>query len=168
MRGFRRGDGLYEVEGHLTDRKPFDFIPSSGGDVVPAHTPVHDMSVRLVFDDQMIVREVHAFSASTPYAACPAAAPALQKLKGLPIAAGWSREVRSRLAGAQGCTHLVEIVVQLATAAYQSMTTVRANQPLAVDSEGRPLKIDSCYAYRTEGELVKLQWPRWHRPSDAR
>ena len=45
MRGYRRSDGLLEVEGRVTDRKPNDFTPYSGGRHVPAGVPVHDMGV---------------------------------------------------------------------------------------------------------------------------
>ena len=62
MRGYRRSDGLYEVEGQLTDRKPHDFQPASGGRPARAGEPIHDMGVRLVFDDDMTVREVQTFT----------------------------------------------------------------------------------------------------------
>lgn len=70
MRGFRRSDGLYEFEGRVVDRKPHDF-EAIGGRLVPAHEAIHDMAVRLVFDDRMVVHDVRTFTAAAPYAICP-------------------------------------------------------------------------------------------------
>jgi hypothetical protein len=164
MRGFRRSDGLFEVEGRVVDRKPHDFEPLFGQSV-PAGTPMHDMGVRLVFDENMVVCDVQTFTDAAPYEACPAGGLALQELKGLRMTSGWSREVRSRLAGARSCTHLVELLVPLATVAFQSLSALRRGQPDHLDATGQPTKIDSCYAYAAEGELVRQRWPTFHRPA---
>jgi hypothetical protein len=164
MHGYRRSDGLYEVEGRVTDRKPQDFTPASADHTVPANEPIHDMGVRLVFDETMVVREVHTFTNSAPYDVCPEGGRALQSLKGVRIAAGWSSEVRSRLSGARSCTHLMELLIPLATTAIQSMSALRSGQPEALDATGRPKKIDSCYAYSAERELVLRRWPQFFRP----
>lgn len=46
MRGYGWSDGLYEVEGRVTDTRPNDFLPGGMGKMVPANEPIHDMSVR--------------------------------------------------------------------------------------------------------------------------
>jgi len=164
MRGYRRSDGLYEVEGRVTDRKAEDFTPASGGRPVPAGEPVHDMGVRLVYDDRMVVHDVQTFTRAAPYPVCPEAGRALQSIKGLRMTGGWGREVRARLGGARGCTHLMELLMPLATTAFQTLGGTRAGQPERVDATGRPLKIDSCYAYAAGGELVRQRWPQFFRP----
>jgi Protein of unknown function (DUF2889) len=90
MRGFRRSDGLFEVEARVVDRKPHDFEPIFG-QPVPAGSPMHDMGVRLVFDDNMVVHDVQTFTDAAPYEVCPAGGLALQELKGLRMTRGWSR-----------------------------------------------------------------------------
>lgn len=165
MRGYRRSDGLFEIEGRVVDRKPFDFTPASGNHTVPAHRPIHDMGVRLVFDDAMVVREVQTFTDAAPYEVCPWGGQALQAMKGVRIAAGWSSEVRNRLAGARSCTHLMELLLPMATTAIQSMSAMRIGRPDALDANGRPKQIDSCYAYAAERDLVKRRWPQFHRPA---
>jgi Protein of unknown function (DUF2889) len=163
MRGFRRSDGRFEVEARVTDRKPNDFTPASGDKTVLANAPIHDMGVRLVFDEAMVVHDVQTFTNAAPYDICPEGGQALQSIKGLRIAAGWSGEVRSRLSGARSCTHLMELLIPLATTAIQSMSAVRVGQPEALDATGRPKKIDSCYAYSAERELVLRRWPQFYR-----
>jgi hypothetical protein len=168
MRGFRRSDGLYEVEGRVVDRKPHDSTPPSGGRFVPAHEPIHDMGVRLVFDEDLTIHGVQTLTLASPYAPCPEGGRALQSLKGVRMASGWSREVRSRLGGARSCTHLMELLIPLATTAIQSLTVPRRGRPDTLDASGRPIKIDSCYAYAAERELVLTRWPQFHRPTSSK
>jgi hypothetical protein len=163
--GFRRSDGLFEVEGHLTDRKSHDFAPPSGLRVVPANEPIHDIGLRVVFDLDMIVLAVGTTIRAYPYRECPGGGESLQALVGLRIGAGWSGEVRKRLPPGDTCTHLREILIPLATAAIQAVNPLRAQAQLeATDASGKPLKIDSCYAYGAARELVLQRWPAFHRP----
>lgn len=85
------------------------------------------------------------------------------------MARGWSREVRARLGGARSCTHVMEILIPLATADYQSLG-LPARGPAGDAGCRRPasLQIDSCYAYAAEGEVVLRRWPRFHPQSGAR
>jgi hypothetical protein len=165
MRGYRRNDGLYEVEGRVTDRKADDFTPASDGYYVAAGEAVHDMGVRLVFDERLVVHEVQSFTRAAPYRQCPEAGPSLQAIKGLRMTSGWGREVRTRLGGAQSCTHLMELLMPLATVAYQTLGGTPPGRPEPVDANGRPVKIDSCYAYAAERELVHQRWPAYARPA---
>ena len=162
MRGYRRSDGLYEVEGRVTDRKPHDFTSPNGFKRVPADQPIHDMGVRLVFDEHMTVHAVHAFTESAPYDSCFEAPATLQTLVGLRLAAGWSSEVRKRLSGAASCSHLKEILVPMATVAYQTLTMLRSSRPDILNAEGVPVKIDSCYAYSRGRDVVKRKWPGYY------
>lgn len=167
MRGYRRGDGLYEVEGRVVDTKPNDFAPGNGaGKVVPAGAAIHDMGVRLVFDIDLVIRAVETVMDATPFPVCLGGGQALQSLVGVRIGNGWSREVRGRLGGAAACTHIMELLIPMATTAFQTMTTERRGRPEPLDAQGRPRKIDSCYAYAAHTEVVQRRWPEFHRPLD--
>ncbi len=165
MRGWERSDGLYEVEGHVTDQKPYVFTAVSGGKVVPAGEHIHDMGVKLVIDLEMQVLEVSTFTTSAPYHDCMSAGTALQSLKGQRIASGWSSEVRRLLGGAQCCTHLMEILIPMGTAAFQSLTMIRQAQPDKLRANGTPAKVDSCYAYAANREIVMKRWPDFYTGS---
>jgi hypothetical protein len=162
MRGWRRSDGLFEVEGRVTDRKPHDFKVPNGTKVVQANAPLHDMGVKLVFDDNMLVHDVFAFTDAAPYTDCLAAGTTLQTLKGMRIAAGWNAEVTRRLAGANSCTHLMQLLIPMGTTAFQSLTTVRMERPETLNAEGQPIKINSCYAYAADRSLVMHKWPTFY------
>ena len=102
-RSFRRADGLWDVEGRLTDVKPF--LNDFRGEVKPGE-PLHDMWLRLTLDGDFVVRAVEAVTDAGPYALCPAILPSFRKLEGMKIGPGWNRRVRETLGGALGCTHL--------------------------------------------------------------
>src|SRR2546421_650553 len=113
MRGFHRSDGLFEVEGWLTDTKPFDFRPPSDDKVVKAGSPVHDMGVRIVFDEHLVVHDIIAFTDTAPYADCYGAPATLKSLIGLRMVGGWAAEVKKRLSGAASCVHLAGLMVPM-------------------------------------------------------
>ena len=164
MRAFRRKDGLYEVEGRLTDRKPHHFEPwSGGGRSVPAHEPIHDMGVRILFDENLLVLDITTFSDAYPYDICKFGGEALKRLEGLRMTGGWGKEVRERVGAERSCTHLRELLVPLATVAYQALGQVYRDRPLRLDAAGRPVKINSCFAYGDTGTLVQRLWPQFHR-----
>jgi hypothetical protein len=120
------------------------------------------MWVRVTIDDDFVVHDAVAVTDHSPFSMCPEAAGPMTALKGLRIGAGWNAEVRRRLGGAKGCTHLVELLGPLATTAYQSLVHVRLSKPDVVDETGRPVKIDSCYAYASQRDLVRDRWPEFY------
>ena len=126
------------------------------------------MGVRLVFDDQMVVHGVQTFMDAAPYPECQGGGQALRCLIGLRLTSGWSKEVRSRLAGARSFAHLMELLIPPATAVFQSPRAVRRGRPKRVDATGRPAKIDSWYAYGAYRQLVLRRWPEFHRPGPSR
>ena len=158
MRGYRRHDGLYDIEARITDTKTDDIQLSEK--VVPAGERIHDMWLRLTVDEALTVHDALAVTDASPFTICPAAAGALAALKGLRIGPGWSRAVKERLSRADNCTHLVELVAPLATTAFQTLAPLRHSQPDRLDKNGRPLKIDSCYAYSSKREVVLRRWPQ--------
>ena len=54
--GFRRDDGLFDIEGHLTDVKDHDYALLTG--VRAAGDPVHDMWARVTIDRDFVIRAV--------------------------------------------------------------------------------------------------------------
>lgn len=166
-RGFEREDGLFDIEGHVTDWKKYEYERPDGREV-PLGEPVHDMWVRLTIDEDLHVRDVAASTNAAPYAPCFDAAKTLEAVRGLRIAAGWGKEIRKRLGGVKSCTHLVELLGPVATTAYQTLATIRWRKPLPVSSSGRPLKIDSCFAYASDREVVRAFWPEHYTGEDGK
>lgn len=166
LRFYRRRDGLYEVEGRLIDTKSHPFRRQLAEADTPPGVPVHDITVRLVVDDALLVHEATAAMRATPFGVCRGAQDTLAPLKGLRIGAGWNRKVRELLGGAASCTHIGEMLGAMATTAMQGLAPqriARVNEP--GNEEQRRAKVDSCYAYAAEREVVARLWPHLHRPA---
>jgi hypothetical protein len=161
LRGYRRDDGLYDIESRMTDTKSQPLTLQSGR-VVDTGEPIHDMWIRVVIDGELNVVDVVAATDSSPFDICHEATATLQSIKGMRIAAGWTMAVKGRLAGKKGCTHLTEMLLPLATVAFQTLAPVRLAKPAAVDFTGRPLKINTCYAYASDREVVRERWPEFY------
>ncbi len=117
INGYRRSDGLYDIEAHLTDRKSYGMANVDRG-YIEAGEPLHEMWMRLTLDEHMNITAVEAVSDQTPYKLCPSAAPNFARLAGLQIKGGFLREATRLVGGTSGCTHLRELLQQMATTAY--------------------------------------------------
>ena len=159
-RGYRRADGLWDIEGHLVDTKAYDFDNAWRG-AMPAGTPVHEMWLRLTVDDALLVHEVAAATDASPFEICPAILPNFQRLAGVRIGKGWRKDVKERLGGTHGCTHLVELALgALATAAIQTIFPVRARE--TPDPAVKPGHLDTCHALASDGPVVAEHWPDFY------
>jgi len=164
--GYRRSDGLFDIEGRVTDSKTYDF-PNDFRGHIKAGENIHDMSLRLTLNQDLVIHEVEADFESHPYRICPDIAPAFHVLKGLKIGPGWIRKARSLLGKTKGCTHLVELLGPLATVAFQTIVSIRQRQEKepttrAGAKPGRPPQLDSCHAYASDSEVVRKHWPNFY------
>jgi hypothetical protein len=164
MKAYVREDGLYDVEARLVDRKPFAFKRISNPEPLPAGQPLHDLWIRLTIDDQFTVRHVEAASEVTPFSVCKEAESTLVVLVGERIVSGWSKLVKDRLRGVASCTHLVEMLIPIGTTALQGIRGLSSQRYASADANGVPRQLNSCYAYSSHREVVKLVWPQHYRP----
>src|SRR5688572_32742839 len=89
IRGYRRADGLFDVEGHLVDTKPFDFKLAAG--LRPAGEPIHDMWLRITVDRELKIVDAAAAMDGVPYVGdCDRIVPDCRKLVGLAIRPGYA------------------------------------------------------------------------------
>jgi hypothetical protein len=168
MNAYVREDGLFDVEAHLVDTKPFAFERLGSPQPLPAGAPLHDLWVRLTLDTDYVVQAVEAASDVTPYDVCREAETTLGVLVGEKVARGWSATVKERLRGAASCTHLMELLIPLATTALQGIRGLRAKGERRVQPPGAvPVQIDSCYAYGRTREVVRQLWPQHHQARDG-
>lgn len=160
IRGYKRADGLYDVEGHLVDTKPYDFKLAAG--IRPAGEPVHDMWLRITVDRNLHIVDAAAAMDRVPYAgACDAIAPDYRRLVGLAIRPGYLQRVKELFGDVRGCTHVTELAAALATAAFQTMAGQRVQDP-----SQRPFQLDRCHALDATGPTVARYYPRWYKGSE--
>ena len=99
--GYRRADGLWDIEGHLVDTKDYDIDTPWRGPMA-AGEPVHGMWLRITIDDELLIHDCEAVMDDNPYDVCAGAVGSFRRLKGLRIQAGWQGEVRKRVGGRHG------------------------------------------------------------------
>jgi hypothetical protein len=63
--GYKRADGLWDIEAHLSDVKNHDFDLKTG--VRRAGLPVHEMWLRITIDRGLTIRDATASSDAVPY-----------------------------------------------------------------------------------------------------
>jgi hypothetical protein len=163
---YARDDGLWEVEALLTDVKTRD-APMVGG-IRPAGTPIHQLLLRLVVNSRLDILQAGSASEWAPYPGhCSEHGDAYAALAGLNLARGFRKSVQERLAGVRGCTHLTELAQVLPSAVIQGLVgeviDARGDRP----GDAQPFQLDRCHALRTDGEVVRLHYPRWHRQPGA-
>jgi len=159
--GFEREDGCFEVDGHLRDTKAHPVFNRWKGETAP-DTPVHDMWLRLTVDQNLTITAVEAASDSHPFENCPSVVPNFQVLRGLRIAGGFQRTVKELLGNTQGCTHLVDLVGIVATAALQTIAGLRLARLEPGRIPERPVFINSCHGWAADGPVVGALYPKFY------
>jgi hypothetical protein len=160
IQGYKREDGLYDIEGHLVDAKPYDFKLAAG--LRRAGEPVHDMWLRITVDRTLTIVDAAASMDAMPYVGeCNAIEPAYRKLVGLAIRPGFHQRLKELLGGVRGCTHVTELAGMLATAAFQTM----AGQGLQ-DPEKKPFQLNGCHALAETSRVVGRFYPKWYRGTE--
>jgi Protein of unknown function (DUF2889) len=181
IRGYRREDGLYDIEAQLADSKSYGFSNRDRGFVEPGEK-LHHMWLRLTVDESMQIVASEAATDSAPYTVCPQAAPNFARLAGLRIKAGFLREAAHLVGGTAGCTHLRELFQQIATTAFQTINPHKAWREAKARGEadirgtdkldkriaqkmlgGVGSMVDSCLAYAADGPIVRRRWPQLFR-----
>lgn len=165
--GYLRSDGLIDIESSMQD------ISAKGTELLFKRVDpggfIHHMRIQVTVDRELVIQDVQVHSDATPTAFCTDSNASYAALKGLKIGAGFTAKVRALLGGTKGCTHLTELLGPLATTAIQTMHAHhREINPVQAFLEGdeplpRPVFAETCQAYRSDGEALKIIWPLHRR-----
>ena len=164
-RGFLREDGLWDIEGELSDVKTYGFQHSDGRDMPPG-APIHHMAIRLTVDEDMVIRAVATSMDSTPYGECRQGHDPMQQMVGVRLGPGWRQAIEKALGGVRGCTHLRELLFNMATAAYQTVFPWRERERrdagvLPGQNTEPPYHLGRCIAWDQQGALVQRHYPQF-------
>ncbi len=148
------------VEGWLRDERLVPGKTREGRSRPPG--VVHWMAVRFhLGGNPPTILEAEAEMPVTPDPLCPTVADCVKKVIGLPIVAGFSEQVRNRLYGVQGCSHLMHLILAMGPAGLHGYW---AHQGLRKKSRsrisGKKFYLDylinsSCRLWREDGPLVQ-------------
>ncbi len=157
--GYRRKDGLFDIEGRIVDTKPYRFENRDRGGWIEANEALHDMSVRLTIDTSMEVVDAEGVIDSSPYSHCKTVVEVAKNLIGLKIAPGWTKASKAAMGANRGCTHLTELLGPVATTAFQTMHSEKVRS----GDKGwlkKPEKfLNSCYSLSSDSPVVEVHWP---------
>jgi hypothetical protein len=163
VEAFARDDGLWDLDAVLTDVKVQDVTLASG--LRPAGTALHNLSLRITINRELIIVNAEAASDAVPYPGyCDTIGHAYEQLIGLSLMKGFRLGVKQRLSGVLGCTHLSELAQILPTAALQAYANdvIKTRDGDAEDLvPERPFQIEKCHALRADGPAVARYYPRW-------
>ena len=157
---YRRTDGLWDVDGHLTDLAAVPVKNYTGGVIEPG-TPIHDMNIRLTLNETIKIVAVEVSMEAHPYPLCPGILPAYQRLKGETIGRGWHRRVRELFGGVNGCVHIVDLLGPVGTLGFKNVKRDSGQDelPPAERRDDKPYQINTCHALASNGEIVRARWP---------
>jgi hypothetical protein len=171
--GFKRDDGLWDIEGHLTDTKTYT-ISNKWRDKIAVGEPLHEMSIRVTIDDDFLIKDVEAKTENSPFEMCPEITPNYKSLIGIVMGAGWRQSIRQKVGGVAGCTHITELLFPMATVAIQTIGPFKTNasknkiKPQNESSSKRPFVLNTCHAWSTDSIVVKEHEPDFYTGDDVK
>lgn len=163
FRSFEREDGLWDIEGELLDTKAVDLPYANGAGIRKAGEPIHHLFIRVTVSKALVVQAIEAVMDVHPVQGCPGALNAMQRMVGCSMAQGWRKAIEANLAGIAGCTHLRELLQNMATAAFQSIVSAFNTAP-----DQPPAYLGRCTGWQFDGPAVMQYYPQfagWHIPN---
>jgi len=167
-RGYDREDVLWDIEAELTDVKTYTFqVPNERP--FPKQEPIHGLSIRVTLDDQMVIHDIVTSMDHIPHDTCSTAPLNMHRLKGQRMGAGWRKVINTHIGGTEGCTHLREMLFNMATAAFQ---TLPSGQWLRREQQGQshpavtepPFFLNQCHTWALESPTVQRTYPMFYKP----
>ena len=166
-RGYDREDGLWDIEAELTDVKPYTFqVPNNRP--FPAQEPIHGLSIRMTLDDQMVIQDIATSMDHIPHGTCSEAPRHMHRLKGQRLGPGWRKVINAHIGGTEGCTHLREMLFNMATVAFQTMPSGRWHRrewrgephPPVRDT---PFFLNQCHTWALHSPTVERCYPMFYQ-----
>ena len=180
IEAYAREDNLWDIDARIRDIKTRDATLATG--VRPAGMPIHDLGLRISINTNFDIIDAVAVSSAHPYPGyCDAITPDYTKLIGLNLLRQFRHEVKLRLGGDRGCTHITELVQILPTAAMQAFAgeVLQINEAISANSspnssaetsteqDKQPFQLGRCHALKLTGGAVATYYPRWAKSADA-
>lgn len=162
VRSYRLAPDRMMLRGIVHDQKPPGVYFEGDPDPLSVHHMVVDLT--LVFPTLEIEAATVTMNV-TPHTNCNQIEPDYQKLVGLSIARGFSRQVKNLFGGPSGCTHIGALLQAMAPVAIQSMwsmTSVNSDRTAPPDPEAaeqakkraRAFNLNTCHIWAEDGEQI--------------
>ncbi len=169
--GYDREDGLWDIEAELTDVKTYDFQVADEP-VFPAQEPIHRLRIRVTLNNKMVIQDIATSMDDIPHPECAGAPHGMHQLIGQTMGPGWRKVINEHIGGTQGCTHLRELLFNMATAAYQTLPAgqwhrrEQAGQPHPTNTQP-PYHLGQCHSWAYDSPTVQRAYPMFFKPKVA-
>jgi hypothetical protein len=161
--GFERDDGMWDIESQIRDTKA-DTWQAERGLLSPGDA-LHDMRIRVTIDTAFVIRAIESSMQSTPFSECQQAKDAMQSMVGVIMGPGWRRAIDSRLGSFRGCTHLRELLFNMATVAYQTAAKQQGSLEdqaiYKLQLKQPPFHLGQCLAWELGRPVVQRHYPQF-------
>ena len=124
---------------------------------------------------EMKILDVSAKTISAPYKICSNANFKIKSLIGETIGPGWKNKINKLIGNIEGCTHVRELLVSMATVSFQTVYGEKSKRTREAINKGeknpypigisRPSLLNTCYAFDERSEVTKKQWPEYWKKS---
>jgi hypothetical protein len=165
IQGYHRDDGLLDIEGHLVDTKPFIIPNIDRGGEIRVGESLHDMWIRLTVDLNLKIVDAEAITDWAPFNHCQGGTRSFQNLIGVTIGPGWNSRVKELIGNKKGCTHITEMLAQIATIAFQTLGSLNRSDQSNHAKNEKPKILNTCFALTTDGPVVAREWPEFYQPN---
>jgi hypothetical protein len=147
------GENVIILEGKLKDERLKDIYRATGENVPPG--TVHHMIIRMkVRRPELIIEDIDVDMPAVPHGECSETRTSLEPAKGMRITSGFTVSVKDLVGGANGCAHLVALLVSMASAAVQGAWTALSRnpeQPSGYLTKAMNAIVDTCRVWRRDG-----------------
>ena len=150
------------VEGRLTDDRLVTGYHWDGRPRPPG--VVHRMIIRLLIGDwPPTVLEAEAEMLDIPHELCTTVEDSIQKVVGVSVSAGFSDQIRQRLGGIAGCSHLTHLILAMGPAVLHGYWTQHSRQPRPVPKRWTKFKDCLCSSIAASFGGKEVPWSTWSR-----
>jgi hypothetical protein len=156
---YPHSDSQVIIHGILKDQRYIRVFDITGDVKQPGI--IHHMDVKLmVSSNPLMIEDAQAKMLHVPMDECKKTLDAIEKLKGIKIQSGFSKNIRNIMGGNKGCTHLCQLIIVMAQEIVHGwMTQKRKDKspvPKDIDSlDEKKFLIDSCRMWTKNGPKMK-------------
>ncbi len=151
----------FVAAGHLSDNRPKTTYRFTGK-ARPTGI-MHSIELfLLIHKEGLIIEDLEVLINAVPLPDCYKIDATLNPIIGLAIKNGFGKQVRDRISGASGCTHLIHLLNVIAPAIMQGFWAIRDKQPRSgpVENAKQVVKTanyikNSCFTWREEGDAYQ-------------
>ncbi len=152
-------DSRVIVHGVLKDQRYIRVFDVTGAVVEPGI--IHHMDVKLLIKPEpLMIEDAQAQMIHVPMPECTTTLDTIEKLKGLEIKSGFSKNIRDIMGGKKGCTHLCQLIIVMGQEIVHGWLTQKRKDKLPVPKDldsfsEKDFLIDSCRLWTRQGPKIK-------------